>query len=142
MSARHITRAGLIPYCYDTNGQLVMAFMVPSDGAYGGLSPQIAKGQIDAGETEIEAALREGAEELGVTSKHFCTNPPCVWRIPCSQFGDIALFAVEVNTLKGFQAPHYETSRVVFLTADEFSAIGRDWQRSAVRALDHILMDI
>ena len=123
-------RAGLIPYLISPNGQLVMGFMVPSDSAFGGTLPQIAKGTVDDGETDLQAAMREGEEELGVSSAHYASTPHLV----ATSVGNtpLVVYAVNILTCTNLNEPHFETGRVVFLTADEFYAIGRDWQRLAV----------
>ena len=57
-------RAGIVPYFIDNN-QIYVYLMIPSDPAYGGTEPQIAKGRVEE-EGEEEAAIREGEEELGL----------------------------------------------------------------------------
>jgi 8-oxo-dGTP pyrophosphatase MutT (NUDIX family) len=123
-------RAALIPYLISPNGQLVMGFMVPSDSDFGGTAVQLAKGGIDPGETDLQAAMREGEEELGVSSAHYASAPHLV----ATSVGNTPLVVYAVNILSGINLnePHFETGRVVFLTAGEFYTIGRDWQRHAV----------
>lgn len=58
-------RGAIIPY-YVKDGNVYAYCMVPSHPAYGGIHWQMAKGMIDDGETPMQAALREGTEELGM----------------------------------------------------------------------------
>lgn len=131
-------RAGLVPYCRASNGQTVMAFFVPSDENYGGLAPQIAKGQIDEGETAREAAVREAFEELGLDDSLFVTEPELLFET----HEGLSIFAVQISSMNFNHFPGYETSHVVFLTADQFQAIGRDWQRTFIKLLDNKIKGI
>lgn len=112
--------------------------MVPSDEKYGGLAPQIAKGQIDEGETPVQAAVREAYEELGLDDSLFVTDPELL----VETHEGLSIFSVQLSSLNFNHFPGYETSRVVFLTADEFSAIGRDWQRTFIKLLDNKIKGI
>lgn len=119
-------RAGIIPYTV-TDGNLEMYFMVPSDPRYGGSAPQIAKGGVDEGETEVETAIREGEEELGLRRSN-CTDKPVLVGI----HGNITVYAVEVRSQDAFDDPHYETGETLWLTPDEFQTYGRKDQRAIV----------
>lgn len=131
-------RAGIIPYVV-ANGRVEMAFMVPSDAAYGGIDPQIAKGRVDLGdETPCHAAIREGAEELGLLEQS-CIAPPfflCCERI-IGQYETYHLdvFAVEVESKHSFTDPGRETATVVWLSPQEFRKVGRPSHVPFVNAL-------
>ena len=43
------SKAGVIPYYFNEQGNLMMMFMTPSNPAYGGNLYQIAKGRVDQG---------------------------------------------------------------------------------------------
>lgn len=121
-----IKRAGIIPYI-KKDDKVLMLFMKPSDPAYGGSDWQIAKGKIDAGETELEAAQREGHEELGL--RH--SNIDHIW--PVGSLLNIKVFACEVYNMKNFDTPHYETGDTRWMTAEEFEKTGRDLHKKIVK---------
>lgn len=56
-------KAGILPYHVDGD-TLRFLFMISSDPAFGGSDPVVSKGNIDAGvdagESSLQAALREG----------------------------------------------------------------------------------
>lgn len=56
----NVKRAGVIPYRFNDKGEVEVYCMIPSDPAYGGSAPQLAKGKIDRGESAINTAWREG----------------------------------------------------------------------------------
>ena len=58
-------RFGLIPWTV-YHDSIIMMFMMPSDPKFGGSNYQIAKGRKESGETDLEAAIREASEELGL----------------------------------------------------------------------------
>lgn len=118
-----------------------MLFMVPSDPAYGGSRPQIAKGNVDEGEDLLTAALREAEEELGFVEANIATEPIEAWGgglvgmktgggdLPYS----MKVFAVQVKDKSAFTDPHYETGSVHWLSAEEFAQVGRASQNEAVQ---------
>lgn len=121
-----ILKAGFIPYIFE-NGKPVFMFMTPSDPAYGGTRPGIAKGHIDAGEKTLDAAIREAGEELGL--KQSCImweTVQCVYSgLPSSYPYHLTVFIGEVTSKTDFNAPDYETGSVHWLTVEEFSKVGR-----------------
>ena len=52
----NVKRAGVIPYRFNDKGEIEVYCMVPSDPAYGGTSPQLAKGKIERGDSVIDTA--------------------------------------------------------------------------------------
>lgn len=121
-------RAGVVPYFYDDGGP-VMMFMVSSDADYGGSSPAIAKGHIDTGETAQQAALREGAEELGLRSSNMVDDSISkVWTGQLEGLDEkyiLNLFACEIKNKSDFDVPHFETEKTVWLSIEEFRKVGR-----------------
>ena len=129
-------KAGVIPFCVSPDGVTRMMFMSPSDPAYGGPMPQIAKGGVDPGESTKEAAIREGEEELGLNR----TNIISVQAIPAITVSGLnasytmSIFAVKVKNQKDFGTPHFETGKVYWLTLEEFLRRGRKNQQPLVKA--------
>lgn len=104
---RRLEKAGVIPYVYNNGFEFL--FMVPSNPNYGGYEPQIAKGKVDKGENIQDAAIREGREELGLTtykSIHYLGQYK--FRNP------LHMYSMELNN-KQLNTPHYETKKVVWL---------------------------
>jgi 8-oxo-dGTP pyrophosphatase MutT (NUDIX family) len=129
-------KAGIIPYVLNDDGELFMAFMIPSDSKYGGDRPAIAKGRIDRGESPLEAAVREGEEELGLRRDNMLGDVMKVWSGELTGLDatyHFIVYAVEVKSIKQFDEPHYETKDVVWMTPYEFSKDGRTTQRHIVK---------
>lgn len=143
----HVERkAGVIPYVM-RDGEPVMLFMISSDARYGGDKPQLGKGGVDDGETLIQAALREGAEELGLKAPNMVPHTleavhkgtvKSKWMGRPTQY-QLTVFAVQVMDENDFDEPHYETARTVWLTADEFAQQGRHSQNSIVQSAVNVI---
>ncbi len=124
-----VYRAGVIPFKH-VDGELRMMFMRPSEAKYGGDKFQIAKGKIDPGETPLEAALREGKEELGLFSGNIIFTKP----LGGPMLGRTYFFIAEIKDIDAFGDPHFETKETKWMTESEFMAIGRDLHRVVVKA--------
>ncbi len=118
-------RAAMIPF-YIKDDEFHFLFMRPSDQNFGSLEYQIAKGMIDDGETELDAAIREGKEELGLKE----TNIENIHKI--GKFNPMTVYACSVHNIDDFDEPHYETKDTKWLTEKEFTEIGRKWQKFIV----------
>lgn len=129
-------KAGVIPYVKTEDG-IIMLFMKPSDPAYGGPHYQIAKGEVDPGETSLSAALREGEEELGLLPSNVKNIKKLVTERMTGMDGSyiITIYAAEVNSPDHFGKPHYETQSTKWVTAEEFRAVGRLNQLHVVQLL-------
>lgn len=101
-------------------------FMVPSDAKYGGDKPQVAKGRIDPGESQLVAAIREGEEELGLVAENI------KWLEKVGQSGDLMFYVAEVEDINNFGKYCYETGSTHWLSLEEFLQIGRNIQKSIV----------
>ena len=125
-----VRKAGLIPYVYE-DGEPVFMFMVPSDPAFGGTKPAIAKGNIDPGETVLEAAIREAEEELGLVKTNIISESMrLIWT--GHKGYSMTVFMCEVEDKKNFVEPHFETRSTHWLTAKQFNEQGKSWQISIV----------
>lgn len=112
-------RIAALPW-YRVDDCIHVALMVPSNPAYGGTKPQLAKGLRDKeDEDDLAAALREGNEELGLLSG-------CVlrkgMRVCGPVRGDLAYFEMRTHIMEvtgpdAFGPFGYETGEVVLLPA-------------------------
>jgi len=132
-------KAGIIPYYFDPkDDQLKFVFMVSSDPAFGGPKPMISKGEVEEGEELLEAAIREGEEELGLKKSNFAEAPFLLdTRTFKSHFGDFeqTTYAVEIKDKKDFGKPHYETKFCPHQTLESFLEKGRENHKDIVRKL-------
>ena len=123
-----VPKAGIVPFL--SNG--LALFAVSSDVKFGGDKPAIAKGEIDKGETPIEAGIREGEEELGLLKTNFTDTPFLCWHGKLSGLDatyTMHVYAVQVND-KGAFGPHdFETSHTVWMSREDFNSAGRSSQR-------------
>jgi 8-oxo-dGTP pyrophosphatase MutT (NUDIX family) len=135
-------KAGLLPYVMEGGERLYM-FMVPSDPAYGGSKPCIAKGGIDGGETSRFAAIREAEEELGLIQSNIKSATLVkAWEgrlIGNTEDYTLTIYACEVKDQKDFNKPHYETGSVHWLSADEYASVGRQSQKHIVTEVEKFL---
>jgi 8-oxo-dGTP pyrophosphatase MutT (NUDIX family) len=121
-------RAGLIPYWIDTNNKIYMLFMKPSNPDFGGPDFQISKGKIESGYSELETAIKEAKEELGLRIDNIKSQPIFVGNF----MKGICIYAVEVYSKDDFDEPEYETSETKWMTLDEFKQYGRKLHLYAV----------
>lgn len=128
-----LKRAGIIPYVIE-DGEIKMIFMKPSDPEFGGPDFQIAKGQIDPGETALQTAVREGEEEVGLRKENMKGE---VSYIGCFMHS-IGIYTVQVNSTTDFDDVRFventETGDVTWMTVDEFMISGRELHMDAVDA--------
>lgn len=123
-----IYRAGLIPYVVEDD-QIVMMFMRPSDPDYGGDRFQIAKGKVEDDENDLQAAIREAQEELGL----FHGNVISTHQV--GQFmGRTTIFVSKVRDKDLFDDPHFETGDTKWMTLEQFIDSGRDLHKPVVKA--------
>lgn len=122
-------RAGLIPYWIDpSTSEIYMMFMKPSNEQFGGPDFQIAKGRIDPGFNELETAIKEAKEELGLRPNNVKAQPMFIGNF----MKGIAIYAVEVSSKEEFDEPEFETGETKWMTLNEYEQIGRKLQLYAV----------
>jgi 8-oxo-dGTP pyrophosphatase MutT (NUDIX family) len=126
-------RAGMIPYMIE-NGEVVMMFMKPSETLYGGDQFQLCKGVVEDNEDTRTAALREGAEELGLRQE----NISSVTELG-NFLGRTTVFVAKVNNRTDFDNPHYETDETIWLTCDQFVKVGRPLHKEIVELADQVI---
>jgi 8-oxo-dGTP pyrophosphatase MutT (NUDIX family) len=128
-------RAGLIPYIKQ-DGIIKMLFFIPSDPAYGGDKPQIAKGRVDRNEDIKTAALREASEELGLVLDNVINTKLITKDLLSGMTADnyeFHLFASEIKDLNNFSEYGDETMETKWLTIEEFISQGRESQVELVK---------
>lgn len=123
-----VYRAGTIPYIVE-EGVVHMLFMRPSNPDFGGDTFQIAKGKVEDGESNQEAALREAKEEIGL----FIGNVSLTEEVG-TFMGRTAVFVAKIKRRDMFGEPSFETSETRWLTAQQFNEEGRDLHRPVVKA--------
>jgi 8-oxo-dGTP pyrophosphatase MutT (NUDIX family) len=136
-------KLGAIPW-YEHSGKVHMLFMTPSDPLYGGTRPQIAKGGLDAGESEVQAALREASEELGLRGSNIRTVSDRATTeniLGADAAYQLTVYAVEVRNPRDFDKPHYETGSTHWLSLDEFLVQGRKNQAGIVKKVHEIIQN-
>jgi len=130
-------RAGIYPVYTDSEGQVWVCLMIPSDPAYGGPQPQMGKGRIDDGQTAQEAAIREGEEELGLRRSNMSNVQLLEEKIISGLNSSYTIFVYtcEVTDPKAFDKPHYESSWAGFLLIDDAIQRTRTQQRPFLEAV-------
>jgi len=123
-----VYRAGVIPY-YIKDDEVLMLFMKPSDPKYGGDSYQVAKGKVEEGETDQEAAFREANEELGLFASNILSYEDLGVFL-----GRTAVFIAKISDPDMFGEPHFETGSVSWMTPEQFQSNGRELHRPIVKA--------
>ncbi len=130
----NIFRAGIIPYVYDTNGNIQFMFMKPSDPKFGGPDWQIAKGRVEGDDDNLSTAIREGFEELGLKESNIVNV------VELGVFlGRTCVFICRVHDKNDFDQFHYETGAVIWLTVDEFKKVGRRLHLEIVEEADYYI---
>lgn len=131
-------KAGLLPYVFD-DGEPIFIFMIPSNPKMGGLDPAIAKGNIEAGETPLQAAIREASEELGLRASNMLKDTlDLIWT--GSGGFSLSIYTCQIINTHDFDEPHFETRETVWMNYEDFSRVGKMWQIPIVKkARDSIL---
>lgn len=123
-----VLRSGVIPFYIDNQGEIQMYFMKPSDPKFGGPDFQVAKGQVDEGESIFDAGLREAAEELGLKTE----NITDVLHLG-HYLHTITVYIAAIVDPSDFDMPDRETGATVWFTLDEFLAEGRELHADIIR---------
>jgi len=132
--AEKIYRAGLIPVYIDSDKEMHMLFMQPSDTRYGGSDYQIAKGRIEEDEEPYDTAIREAGEELGLRPDNMTDVYDCGrW------LGRTYFYVAIVADKEDFGDFHFETASTKWMTPMEFAKNGRDIHREVVRHATNIV---
>jgi 8-oxo-dGTP pyrophosphatase MutT (NUDIX family) len=126
-------RAGMIPYVIE-NGEVVMMFMKPSETQYGGDQFQLCKGVVEEGEDNRTAALREGAEELGLRDE----NIQSVTELG-NFLGRTTVYIAKVKNRQDFDIPHYETDEVTWMTCNQFLKDGRELHKEIIQLAEQVI---
>lgn len=98
------TRAGLVLFNVTPGGDILFRCMIPSNPNYGGVQPQIPKGQIEPGDTPRYTAIKEAAEETGLRYP----NLKYVKHFKYYEDTRLEIFIGEVFDLTNFNEPGWE----------------------------------
>ena len=126
-------RAGMIPYLI-VDGEVLMMFMKPSETLYGGDQFQLCKGVVEENEDNRTAALREGAEELGLRQENIETVTELG-----NFLGRTTVYVAKVHDQHNFDEPHYETDQVAWMSCNEFTKSGRELHRDIVQLAEQVI---
>lgn len=126
---KKVYRAGVIPYFIE-NGLIQIYCMKPSDAEFGGSRFQIAKGKVEEGESNKDAAIREAQEELGLFTGNIDGDV-----VELGTFmGRTTIFIAKMKDKEMFGLPHHETGETKWMSVDEFMNEGRTLHRPVVQA--------
>ena len=129
-------RVGIIPYCH-IDGVLHLRLMIPSDPAYGGTEPQIAKGRIEEGEDPVQSAIREGEEELGLVPGNIQNTQLMMTDTITGMTAsyDMNIYITEVKDPTKWGEFHYETGWSDLLSIDDALSKVRQSQKKYIEEI-------
>jgi 8-oxo-dGTP pyrophosphatase MutT (NUDIX family) len=134
-------RAGIIPYMYNEDGDVLVYCMIPSDAEYGGTSPQMAKGKTD-NLSAYDTAIKEGQEELGLIVSNINGRPKSLGVFEYSgmkQTDEIEVFYCEIKDKDKWGTPHYETGWSGWVNiSKEFNKIRKSQQQYFKKLLEKL----
>ena len=122
-------KAGFLPYHTDDSGVTRFLFCLTSNPKFGGTRFAISKGTIERGENELEAALREAEEELGLRQSNIVPKTlKLAWRGNIkgkkkTQF--LPIFTAQILDPAEFGPSDSEIAETKWMTLDEFLKSGK-----------------
>jgi 8-oxo-dGTP pyrophosphatase MutT (NUDIX family) len=135
--AKKVYRAGVIPYYQDSDQNIQMMFMLPSNKKFGGDVFQIAKGKAEDGESMKEAGLREANEELGL----FVGNIETLTKVGVFM-GRTTIYIALIKDVDMFGDPVDETERVEWMTLEQFQEVGRELHKPVVKSAHRLMKKV
>ena len=123
-----ITKAAFIPYYEDK-----ILVCKSSNPMYGGPDFALAKGMIDPGESEMDAAIREAQEELGLRSINIKGSVKHLGNFKTFSY-ILSVYWAEVHDPDAFDDPCWEIAETKWMTWKEFRETGRSKHRPVVDA--------
>jgi len=131
MGNKKIHRAGMILYHLSENVDgFTMLFQRPASRKFGGDTFQLCKGKIENNESEIDAAIREAQEEVGLFVPNIIGE---IYSLGIF-LGRTTVFVAEVNDQLMFGDPDSEVAATQWMTPSEFHKDGRLLHRPIVEA--------
>lgn len=122
------TKAAFIPY----HGNKVLVCR-SSNPLFGGPYFALCKGNVDEGESVMDAAIREAEEEVGLRVSNLAG--------PVKHLGNfqtfgylLSVYFAEVSDPEAFNPPCWEIAETKWMTWDEFTAVGREQHRPIINA--------
>jgi len=131
MGNKKTHRAGMILYHLSENSDAFkMLFQRPATPKFGGDTFQLCKGKIEKNESELEAAIREAQEEVGLFVPNINGD---IYSLGIF-LGRTTVFVAEVNDPFMFGDPDSEVAETQWMTPSEFHKEGRLLHRPIVEA--------
>ena len=139
-NSKNNKKSGLIPFSRNENGEYIYLMMVSSNPRFGGPDPMISKGENEPFESNIDAAIREAEEELGLKTANLKLHT--MFQVCSKKYKryQLVVFAVEIIDKSNFGKFCYETSHTMWLTAKEFFKVGRADHREIIGTLEQKLV--
>lgn len=138
-------RSGLIPWTRAENGEPCFMMMVSSNPKFGGPRPMISKGKIELGEDELQCAIREAEEELGLRTDNLIGSPELLAseRVELrSGAYHLTVYSVQIRDRWNFDKWCDETEYTLWMTLDEFKEQGRRDHLKYVEALRRRIVEM
>lgn len=133
-----VYRAATICYHVADDRSIEMLFVIPSDIEFGGDRPQLCKGKVEGDESDLEAALREAKEEVGL----FESNVDGDFHELGMFLGRTTVFVCKVKNRDMFGLPDFEIESTHWMTMDQFVDEGRQLHVPVVREAYEFIQEI
>lgn len=137
-------KAGLIPYFREPDGTYKFLMMVASDPRFGGFKPMISKGTIEEDESQLDCAIREAIEEVGLVVENCIGTPFEIFNDYVSLRSveyHMVIYAVEVKSKQDFIETGRETKFTTWMTLESFNDRGRKDHQPIVQTLHDMLVE-
>ena len=131
-------KGGIIPVFVNEDEKIIMLFMKPSNGKFGGKKFQIAKGRVEENENTLEGAIRETQEELGLRKNNIVKIKKC------GVFGNMHIYGALVKNYenKFYDETTHETAETAWMELEDFLETGRDDHKHIVRKCFNIFKEL
>jgi 8-oxo-dGTP pyrophosphatase MutT (NUDIX family) len=124
-----VYRAAMVCYHLDENSNIEMLFIIPSDIEFGGDQPQLCKGKVEEGEDDLQAAIREAKEEVGLFENNVVGQIVEVGMF----LGRTTVFVCKIKDKAMFGLPDFEVESTHWMTLEQFLEQGRQLHHAVIR---------